>query len=180
MTDEEFAALNITMRRPPPYGVGWIGASDPAMLPSLPARLVGQPDGANYAAAFCTAAAAMPTPTVDDLLTLKARLAPLEPEQAIITPSLDALRAVLPFVEMEPTGRRTLSGIRVVVTEHATRPQLIPAAALDRPPFRNAIGEFLELERYRRAVMHTAVLGAGEPPAADQADTPTVVTAEEP
>lgn len=28
--------INITMRRPGQYGVGWIGASDPAMMPPLP------------------------------------------------------------------------------------------------------------------------------------------------
>jgi hypothetical protein len=70
-------------------------------------------------------------PTIESLRELMRNRPRPEPEQVIVTPSLEALRAVVPFqVELDPTGRRTMDGVRVVVTKYAARPQLIPAADL--------------------------------------------------
>lgn len=82
-----------------------------------------------------TVGPATPAPTVEGLLALKASLPPAEPERVVITPSLDALRAVVPFTQeptllRSPTDFRTTDGVRVVVTKYADRPRLFPACDL--------------------------------------------------
>lgn len=127
---------------------------------TLPADLIGQVNGDNFAAAFAanpwrdrftvtnspigfTNAVGATIPAdltvaeiVANVAALKAKFGPPEPEQVIITPSLDALRAVVPFdapnaiQRRSPNDFRTPDGIRVVVTKLADRPRLVPASWL--------------------------------------------------
>lgn len=159
LTPEEFAALNVTFRGPPVMEAAGPVPSSPFVTlaprdenPPLPpwpgepspmgnlyelwrerqrARATAEPTGyTNAPASWGTTTAE--APTVESIRDAMRKLPKPDPEQVIVTPSLDALRAVVPFaVELDPTGRRTMTGVRVVVTKYAARPQLIPAEVFD-------------------------------------------------
>ncbi|HYH64645.1 MAG TPA: hypothetical protein VD866_08125 [Urbifossiella sp.] len=110
--------------------------------------------------------------TVADLVATMQQLAPPEPEQVIITPSLDELRAVVPFEapnaiqRRSPTDFRTTDGVRVVVTKLADRPRLVPASWVDRlvpSPMAAVFDEFAALQGYRYRLMQDAAANATRP-----------------
>lgn len=98
----------------------------------------------------------------------------LPERMVILTPSLAALEALT----LPPAERHHWIGVPVYVTPNAAVPTLVRARdVFDPPALKAAFPEYDALKRFRQAAIEAAVLGAGEPPADDQADAPLVVEA---
>lgn len=66
------------------------------------------------------------------LLEMMRKFRRSEPERVIVAPSLAALMEAIPGIVIDPSGRRTMDGIRVVFSKHVDRVLLVPAEWLGK------------------------------------------------
>lgn len=101
---------------------------------------------------------------IDSLAELQATLGPPEPEQVILTPSMEALEAAIPMVKHAKNPGQPFIGLRVFVCPNAPRVMLVPLEVVKQNPNLAAAPHF-------RLNPPAATGGRGE----GEADTPAVV-----